>query len=183
VRLGTAEYMSPEYIAHHRLDSRSDLYALGAVLFQLLTGRPPYEGRTMRIMQDHVSAPVPRPSDYADRAPDWFDELVMQLMEKEPEDRPESAEVVAKVLSNHAETPTPKRRQRPSRGAPANPSMAPAGLSSMSHLAGESQPVYPEPKPAVPTTPLAITMGLMLAGILVMAMLGFVLGIGVLSLL
>jgi serine/threonine-protein kinase len=184
VRLGTAEYMSPEYIAHHQLDSRSDLYALGCVLFQLLTGRTPYEGRTMRIMQDHVTAPVPRPSDYADRAPDWFDDLVMKLMEKEPEDRPDGAEAVARILADHAETPTPKRRERPASRNSVAPSVAPQGLSSMSHLGGEDAlPVYPDPKPAVPTTPVAVSIGLLLAAVAGMAVLGFIVGIVILSVL
>jgi len=180
VRLGTAEYMSPEYIAHHQLDHRSDLYALGAVLFTLLTGRTPFIGRTMRIMQDHVSAPVPRPSDHQGRVPQWLDDLVHRLLSKDPNERPQSATEVVKVLADNEETPQPrKRRARPS----SSPSAAPpaAGVSSVSHLGNEREPVYPEPRPAVPATPVAVSVGLLVLAVIGMAVIGFLLGVAILS--
>lgn len=183
VRLGTAEYMSPEYIAHHQLDYRSDLYALGAVLFQLLTGAPPYTGRTMRVMQDHVASEIPRPSSRSERAPAWFDDLVVQLLDKEPENRPASAASVEKVLAEHAETPVPRRRERSSRAPDPSPSIAPQGLSATNPLGNELESVYPEPRPAVPPTPVVVTAGLLVAGVLGMATLGFLLGVGLLSML
>jgi len=180
VRLGTAEYMSPEYIAHHQLDHRSDLYALGAVLFTLLTGGPPFTGRTMRIMQDQVSAPAPRPADVEPRVPEWLDDLVASLMNKDPEDRPQSAAEVEKILADHAETPKPRKRTRSRSQAPSH---APAGvgLSSMSHLGDRPEPVYPEPKPPVPRTPVAVTVGLLGLAVLGMGAIGFLLGIAILS--
>ena len=184
VRLGTAEYMSPEYIGHQQLDHRSDLYALGAVLFTLLTGETPFTGRSMQVMQAHVTKAPPRAASVAERVPAWLDDLVDQLLSKNPEERPASAEAVEKILADHAETPQPKSRTRTRPPPPGSlPPGAGVGLSSVSHLGREREPVYPEPKPAVPAAPVAVTVGLLGMAIAGMAILGFFLGVVILSVL
>lgn len=178
IRLGTVEYMSPEYIAEHELEAHSDLYALGCVLFHMLTGAPPYRGRSMKVMQDQVSAPVRRPREVQPEVPEWLDDLVFSLLAKDPKDRPESAAVVAKTLQDMASTPlpSPRDRARKRRGERLNSIPPSEGLASSSHLGGDRQPVYKEPPPAVPATPLLVTVGLFVAAVGGMAILGFVLG-------
>jgi DNA-binding NarL/FixJ family response regulator len=82
--LGTAHYMSPEQINGDEVDLQSDLYSVGAVLYQMLTGAPPYRAETpWDVMQAHLSAPVPRlPETLAPCQP-----LIDGLLAKHPDDR------------------------------------------------------------------------------------------------
>jgi serine/threonine protein kinase len=86
--LGTPQYMSPEQITNSELDGRSDVYALGAVLFRSLAGRIPFSGSSGReIGKAHLTEPPPRVSDFRpDLQPAW-DEIVSKAMAKQPADR------------------------------------------------------------------------------------------------
>lgn len=97
--IGTAEYMSPEQAAGARATKKSDLYSLGAVLYAMLTGRPPFTGKTtLEVIQKHRHAQFDRPSRYVADIPHWLDELVIQLLEKEPDKRPPDAFVLSRRL-------------------------------------------------------------------------------------
>jgi len=91
---GTPLYMSPETIlAYHQVDARSDLYALGAVCYYLLTGEPVFKGRTAgEVCAMHVSEqPIP-PSKRCDGpVPPALESLILACLEKDPSDRPQSA--------------------------------------------------------------------------------------------
>lgn len=97
--IGTAEYMSPEQAQGHRATKRSDLYSLGAVLYVMLTGRPPFTGTTtVEILQKHRYGQFDRVARYVPDIPRWLDELVSQLLEKAPEKRPPDALVLSRQL-------------------------------------------------------------------------------------
>ncbi len=86
--MGTPMYMSPEQARAGKIDHRSDQYSLGATLFHLLTGQPPYRGTDARaIMRSHVFDPVPDPRDVREDVPDTWRQLCMRLMAKTPEER------------------------------------------------------------------------------------------------
>ncbi|MDI1446327.1 serine/threonine-protein kinase [Polyangium sp. 6x1] len=107
---GSPPYMSPEQIRGDLVDARSDLYALGCILHECLTGRPPFEGATPRdVIGKHLSdAPTP-PSASAPGIPAALDRLVLDLLAKRPQDRMGYADDVAAVLA--AFTPSePARR-------------------------------------------------------------------------
>lgn len=99
--LGTAAYMAPEQIrGTPAVSHKTDLYALGVVLYQMLTGRPPYEGATaVVLMHCHLNEPVPRPSARTAEIPKALDELVVKLMAKGPADRPWDADAVGFALT------------------------------------------------------------------------------------
>ncbi len=106
--LGTAAYMAPEQIrGAPAVSHKTDLYALGAVLFQMLTGKPPFEGNTaVVLMHCHMNEPAPRPSEKIQEIPRALDDLVVGLMAKQPTDRPWDAaavEVILTELRNTAE--------------------------------------------------------------------------------
>ncbi|MDA3960887.1 MAG: serine/threonine-protein kinase [Planctomycetota bacterium] len=85
--MGTPLYMSPEQARGRPLDFRSDLYSLGATLFQFLTGRAPYRrNNSKEVMRAHVHDDVPDPADIVD-CPESWRQLCMQLLAKKPEDR------------------------------------------------------------------------------------------------
>jgi serine/threonine-protein kinase len=90
--IGTAQYLSPEQARGERVDARSDLYSTGCLLYELLTGRPPFTGDSpVAIAYQHVKEdPVP-PSRVDPEVPAWADAIVLKAMEKDPGDRYQSA--------------------------------------------------------------------------------------------
>jgi eukaryotic-like serine/threonine-protein kinase len=90
--IGTAQYLSPEQARGERVDNRSDLYSTGCLLYELLTGRPPFTGDSpVAIAYQHVKEdPVP-PSRVDPEVPAWADAIVLKAMEKDPADRYQSA--------------------------------------------------------------------------------------------
>lgn len=97
--VGTAEYMSPEQAQGHRATKRSDLYSLGAVLYAMLTGRPPFTGSTaIEILQKHRFGQFDLPGRYTNDVPSWLDDVVRQLLEKDPDKRLPDAFVLLRRL-------------------------------------------------------------------------------------
>ena len=90
--IGTAQYLSPEQARGERVDSRSDLYSTGCLLYELLTGRPPFTGDSpVAIAYQHVREnPVP-PSRVDPDVPAWADAIVLKAMAKSPGDRYQTA--------------------------------------------------------------------------------------------
>lgn len=94
--LGTIHYMSPEQVNGAELDGRSDLYSLGVILYEALSGRRPFVGdNVVMILRDHLeSPPPPLPTEL----PEALRALTMQLLAKDPNDRPKRAEDLADSL-------------------------------------------------------------------------------------
>ena len=90
--IGTAQYLSPEQARGERVDARSDLYSTGCLMYELLTGRPPFTGDSpVAIAYQHVREnPVP-PSVVDPEIPAWADAIVLKAMAKDPADRYQSA--------------------------------------------------------------------------------------------
>ena len=90
--IGTAQYLSPEQARGERVDARSDLYSTGCLLYELLTGRPPFTGDSpVAIAYQHVREnPIP-PSRVDPEIPSWADSIVLKAMAKDPGDRYQSA--------------------------------------------------------------------------------------------
>ncbi|MFL6055061.1 MAG: Stk1 family PASTA domain-containing Ser/Thr kinase [Actinoallomurus sp.] len=90
--IGTAQYLSPEQARGERVDARSDLYSTGCVLFELLTGRPPFQGDSpVAIAYQHVREEPPPPSRIDPSIPHWCDAIVMKALTKDPNYRYQSA--------------------------------------------------------------------------------------------
>ena len=97
--LGTVEYMSPEQSQGKHVDARSDLYSLGVVLYQCLTGRLPISGNTpSEVVMKLKTQQVDPPNAWAPDVPKNLSDLNMTLLEKEPEHRLESAQAVLREL-------------------------------------------------------------------------------------
>jgi Protein kinase domain len=96
--MGTPEYMAPEQLRNEPLDARADLYALGVLLFELLTGRLPFSGDITTIIRGHLTAQPPPPSSIQPGVAPQLDALVMRMMAKSPANRPQSAAEVAAAL-------------------------------------------------------------------------------------
>ncbi|MBA2459171.1 MAG: serine/threonine protein kinase, partial [Gemmatimonadales bacterium] len=97
--VGTPLYMSPEQALGSRVDARTDLYGVGAVLFQLLTGAPPFEGAdSQEIVGRHIREPVPLAALSRDGIPPWLARIVVRCMAKHPDDRYPSARALRDAL-------------------------------------------------------------------------------------
>ena len=97
--IGTVHYMSPEQCEGKRVDERSDLYSLGCVLHELLTGQPPYSGLPMAIMLQHLNSSPSSPRALRPDIPEELDRLVLDLLAKDPAARPPSASRVGAALT------------------------------------------------------------------------------------
>jgi serine/threonine-protein kinase len=105
VVFGTPEYMSPEQASGNPLDPRTDLYSLGAVMYQMVTGMLPFSGATfMAILTKHVTEPaMPPAARRADLSiPIELDRVIMHCLEKDPEARPASGAALARTLEQLA---------------------------------------------------------------------------------
>lgn len=85
--VGTAKYMAPERFGEAQITHRADIYALACVLYECLTGSPPYTGDQLSVMGAHVHQPIPRPSAARPSIPAAFDAVIARGMAKNPDDR------------------------------------------------------------------------------------------------
>lgn len=110
---GTPAYMSPDQADGKQFDARSEVYSLGCVLFQCLTGRPPFEGNSaLEVLGKHAREPVPDLSLYMEEAPPpglW--EAVTKALAKEPEERFQSMSEFARALGEIRTAPAEPERE------------------------------------------------------------------------
>jgi eukaryotic-like serine/threonine-protein kinase len=96
---GTADFLSPEQALNVKLDSRTDIYSLGATLYTLLTGRAPYEGGTGQKLAQHQMAPPPDVRAVRPDVPEQLAEVVVRMMAKRPADRYQTARAARAALA------------------------------------------------------------------------------------
>lgn len=112
VILGSVSYLSPEQVQRGVSDARSDVYSLGIVLFELLTGQKPYQGEDpVQIAIRHVNDRVPAPSTLNPNISPEVDELVLKATNIDPDKRPKDASELHELLRALSEKLDPKRRQ------------------------------------------------------------------------
>ena len=98
--VGTPYYMSPEQIQGHELDGRSDVYAIGAIMYECIVGKPPFEApNPVGVLSKHLSEEPPRPSARSPLSvPVEADEIILRCLEKDPDRRYQTAEEVRQAL-------------------------------------------------------------------------------------
>ena len=122
--IGTPGYMAPEQVMGHDVDRRADIYAMGVLCFEMLTGRLPFIGSNrMEVAYSTVNAPIPSAVKLNAALPDELDQLLAKVLAKDPAARPQS---VKELLGEMARLP--QRRQAAAAPAPAagQPGSAPA---------------------------------------------------------
>lgn len=114
---GTPLYMSPEQALGEQVDGRADVYALGVVLYEMLTGTRPFSGRNAtELLAQHISAPIPNVSEREPQTPEALARLVGRMLAKDPDGRPTAGELVVELTAlNSADallSPAQLRRRR-----------------------------------------------------------------------
>ena len=135
IPLGTPPYMSPEQAQGlDNIDHRSDIYALGCMVFEMVAGRPPFVGNSVgRVIQQHLQAPVPNLRESRPESPEALDRIVHRALAKKREERYQTADemvealrVVAAATTLERSMPTAERLRMAAAGAAANTTPVPA---------------------------------------------------------
>lgn len=169
--IGTPAYMSPEQVRGDRtLDGRSDLYSLGCLLYELLAGRPPFEGAGWSVMAQHLNGSPEPVRSLRPGVPAALDHLVISLLRKDPDHRPATADEVSERLRGVldgpgdgppgipgvrelAAAPTVDAPRAPVAGPPRRPAPEPEPQQAAPQPAAVTEPdPAPDPAPAVAQT-------------------------------
>ncbi|HJQ70971.1 MAG TPA: protein kinase [Blastocatellia bacterium] len=136
--IGTIEYMSPEQIRGEETDARSDIYSAGILLYEMLTGRVPFESKSeFELMKSQIEDPPTPPSNFVTYLPDQAEQAIMRALAKKPEARYQSAtEFRQELLRSMATSTAPLGDSAPVYAAPAtrvsSPIAAPIPVESPS---------------------------------------------------
>jgi len=159
---GTPQYMAPEQFTSNDAGPSADLYAFGVILFEMVTGRPPFVAEDITgFLLQHLESPPPRPSELVPGIPRRLEELILRLLAKKPEERPVDAHQVEKellaLLPVDAVADLPS--EQPSRQAPpAAPTLPPTTLERWARQIGTFEDMvrraYPDGRPPAENTRL-----------------------------
>jgi serine/threonine protein kinase len=109
--LGTPRYMSPEQArAANRVDHRTDIYGLGCLLYELICGKPPFSGDVGDILVAHQTSPIVPPRELVPSVPAALDELIVKMLAKDPDERPDTMAAVDLALDGVFSSIAPTRR-------------------------------------------------------------------------
>lgn len=139
--VGTILYMSPEQIRGGPVTNRVDLYGLGCVIFEMLSGRTPYNGETAaEVLQRHLKDPIPHVASIVLNCPLELDQLVYELLAKDPEQRPATA---AEVKSRLHGILLPGRRLAAIEPALFGSAQSKPGAAPIKKIKAKSSPALP----------------------------------------
>ncbi|MCQ6555454.1 serine/threonine protein kinase [Streptomyces sp. C10-9-1] len=173
---GAVECLSPELAAgRDGIDSRSDLYSLGCLLYLLVAGRAPFTGSRDEVLRLHQESP-PEPSwRHASLVPQRLDHLIRDLLEKDPQRRPDGVRAVADRLREIAEGPLPRSARPPHPARPGTRSAASAPGSGTTAAAGATGSSLRAPAGGEGALPLpaAVATGLTVATATAVALTAF----------
>jgi predicted ATPase/class 3 adenylate cyclase len=138
--VGTVAYMAPEQALGQEVDTRADLYSLGALLYELLTGRPPFVGPdAVAVISQQINTPPMAPWWHNPAVPRDLGTLVLELLAKTPEERPATATVVLKRLAETVTEGEPGVDAEALSEAPVPTSRHTARLNRLSRFVGRSE--------------------------------------------
>lgn len=151
--VGSPKYMAPEQVLGQKADHRSDIFALGAVLYEMLTGRPPFTGPDISAtLYQVLNAVPPLPSDVNPGLPQGFDRIVARALAKDPDKRYQSAKEMAADLRNYKKLP----------GLMGKAGSAEEKPKAETHAA--SPPLASAPSRVLPWGPILLALGAVLVG-------------------
>ncbi len=149
--VGTARYMSPEQARSLDLDGRADLYSLGVILFEVISGRPPFTAPSLfDLLMAHVTDPAPRLADFVPHLPRSLCDFVNRLLEKDRSARPPDAGAVRDELLSHLAPDCTLQSRNSDRMA--DPRDLPLAVVSALEAAGRLEEImreHPLPQPGI----------------------------------
>ncbi|WP_163507057.1 Stk1 family PASTA domain-containing Ser/Thr kinase [Fodinicola acaciae] len=165
VMMATVAYVAPEIVTAGHSDPRADVYATGIVLFEMLTGEPPFQGDSpVQVAYQHVHGEIPAPSERVDGVPPELDTLVLRATRREPGERPADAAAMLADLRGHADEVDTLRvglAEPAANSAPTEPTRhdtliyrpddMPAGPTRPAYL--RQRPVHEDPPPDLDEPP------------------------------
>lgn len=158
--VGTAEYMSPEQAKGQRATKKSDLYSLGAVMYVMLTGRPPFSGKSsLDVIHKHQFGVFDRPGLYATDMPRQLEEIVCKLLEKDPDNRYPDAYVLSLRLAEVQKRYAWQNSQKNAEAAAASESVPPSAVSGGDSTEAGGQARVDEDLPLAPTVLIPDALG------------------------
>ena len=173
VTFGTADYIAPEQAQGQPATPPSDIYALGVVLFEMLTGRLPFSGENpVAVAMQHVSAPPPPLRRYNPAVPPQLEALVARALAKDPRERPQSAAEFARLLHDYRSLAAQETMIGPARSPRPTSQRPPVVARPTNGSTGPRQTI--PPRPAMAKAPRQqgigcggfVLIGLILAGVL-----------------
>jgi len=130
--LGTPRYMAPEQVEAKHVDARTDIYALGLIFYEMLTGDVPFIAEsTLQLMYKRANEPSPPPKTINPGIPDWLNNIVMKCLERDPANRYQSAKEILDDID--------AQRKPPARQVTASAVAAPAALATQTSQHGKSR--------------------------------------------
>ncbi len=159
--VGTAQYLSPEQARGETVDSRSDVYSAGCLLYELLTGRPPFVGDSpVAVAYQHVREPAVPPSDHDTELPPEIDAIVMKALAKRVEDRYQSAAAMRSDIERYL-------GGRPVQAPIPPPVPAATAASATERTAVVGAVPFTEDEPPRSRTGLLVLVGVLLVALIV----------------
>jgi hypothetical protein len=160
VMVGTPQYVAPEQAKGHTVDARADIYTLGGIAFEMLTGRPPFEAdNAMEMVAKHLMEPPVKPSSVVSTVPPELDSLVVAMLAKDPASRPALADIAVVIehikfgplrLDDAQTSPRPDRPAAPALTPVPQPTPVPQHVMTPAPnlLLPQHRPRAPTPLPA-----------------------------------
>ena len=146
--IGSAYYMAPEQVRANPVSARTDIYALGCVIYECIVGVPPFDAeRLVDLWSKHLISPPPRITDVLPAVPEGLSALVVQMLSKSAEDRPQTAAEVAHRLAELLDT----------QFAPAGLQRRPKAVTQTERYSADNHPPGPPnipPPPPMPPKPV-----------------------------
>jgi len=131
VGVGTPEYMAPEQGMEKKMDSRVDIYSLGVVLYEAISGRKPYTAETpLAVLFKHANEPLPRPKSIVPELPLEVEQLLIKLLAKDPENRFQSMELLTAAMQQLLDADLPDDTEFSPEKSPEDPTKK-AGMSAL----------------------------------------------------
>ncbi|MGZ4799503.1 MAG: serine/threonine-protein kinase [Acidimicrobiia bacterium] len=162
--MGTLSYVSPEQLDNQNVDARSDIYSLGCVLFECLTGRPPFVGGLDAVIAAHIRQPPPTVTAFRPELGPAIDAVIARAMAKQPHDRYQSANelgaaTIAALRDAPTVAPTPASEEpppwwsQPSTPTPTPPDLVPPPVPPTPTPPATAPPSQPPPSPPAYSQP------------------------------
>ena len=151
---GTPAYLSPEQAEGQPGDARSDIYTLGIILYELLTGYPPFQGNHISVVMKHISETPPSLRTLGCYVPKQVEDVIMKALEKEPHQRYQSAQVLLRSLREAFEKTIPEELPKEEVGAKAVAETVEASAEAEPILETETELAPAQAEVAAFATPL-----------------------------